>query len=114
MGFLADEDPELRKLMFEVWGPGDLEIIRDVILPLELRAVPLVRGKPIEHDWPRIDGNGEIIVHTDWPPSKRVVADLYNKALLQESQPNTRFRALPMLILILAVLLAGYVVLSTS
>jgi hypothetical protein len=87
MGFLAEGDPELRDLMFRVWTSGDLEIIRKIILPLELFAVPRVIDDAALRIGERIVIiNGRIVINRKWAPSDQVKAILYNKAVNRDKR----------------------------
>jgi hypothetical protein len=89
MGFLAEQDPEIQDLMFRIWTLGDLRILRDIIIPLELNAAPYVMGdsrKTIEEV--RLSRCGKIMIQKHWSASLKVQAGLFNTA--QRWQPKIR------------------------
>ena len=43
----ANESEEIRKEVYKVWTEGDLNIIVDVLMPIELEAIPISLGHPI-------------------------------------------------------------------
>lgn len=86
MGFLLHEDSELRDTVFSVWNRGDLRVISNILLPLELRAVPRVVPNA---KGPRVGErvlmqSGRVVVSSAWAPSHQVMADLYNEAVDRE------------------------------
>jgi hypothetical protein len=91
IGFLLNEDPELRNIFFSVWAKGDLEIIREILLPLEILAVPQV---VLGSDGPRIGEriiieDGRVIIGQHWGVSHQVMANLYNMAA-DRKQPRLK------------------------
>jgi hypothetical protein len=48
---LSDKDPGYRKLIYAMWKKKDLEIIPKIIIPLEIRAIPIALGNnPVENE----------------------------------------------------------------
>lgn len=43
----ANESEDFRNEVYKVWTEGDLNIIPDVLLPIELEAIPISLGNPI-------------------------------------------------------------------
>ncbi len=82
IGFLAAEDRELRGMLLQVWIPGDLEIVRKVLLPLELRGVPLLAhpDNPVSSERLLVE-RGKIVIRPNWPASVSRMAELYNASL---------------------------------
>ena len=80
MAFLAEKDKDIEEILYQVWIEGDLRIIMDVLLPLELEAVPRVLGHmPKKED-------AKIKIDEDWSPALKAMAKLYNGAYEREKQ----------------------------
>jgi hypothetical protein len=83
MAFLA-EDKDIADILYQVWTEGDLRIIRDVILPLELEAVPRVLGPmPKKED-------AKIQIEEKWSPAFKAMAKLYNGAHDRQKKENKK------------------------
>jgi hypothetical protein len=89
MAFLAERDKDVQEILYQVWIEGDLRIIRDVLLPLELEAVPRVVGPVPKKE------NEKISVNEEWSPAIKAMAKLYNGAFEREEKEKQRNKRKP-------------------
>jgi hypothetical protein len=93
MAFAAETDREIKNILFQIWSKGNLDIIRDIILPLELFAVPHVIADNdekiiVKH---RIERLGEsIVIQPEWAQSWIVLANFFNEAVERSSKTHIR------------------------
>jgi hypothetical protein len=89
MAFLAERDKDVQEILYQVWIEGDLRIIRDVLLPLELEAVPRVVGPVPKRE------NQKITIDEQWSPAIKAMAKLYNGAFAKEEEEKQRNKRKP-------------------
>jgi hypothetical protein len=80
MALLAANDKDIENILYQVWTEGDLRLVRNIILPLELEAVPRVIAKTTKNE------GGMINTDDSWSPAFKAMARLYNRAYEREQK----------------------------
>jgi hypothetical protein len=83
-GILA-QDKDIMDMFLKGWSSSDLRLIKEILIPLELKAVPEVM---VARNIP--DDNEKSIGMTEWRNGQQAMAALYNEALRREADDKKK------------------------